>query len=224
MLSCAIEKLKKLTPPKIKNRGHCQSSITDMIISELTQLKNLDFTRQRTFAYLTCERLYPNYTYFSKAYGFGNPEVLKEATHYLYDNLFNKIIDKIKVASLSKKTEESTPQPADYDTILASSALDACTAIIESLSFFVDNQTLRLENISTAATDTVAMYIHDTTGLDPNTDINFQQKINSNPLMVKEIAIQKGIISYLSKTSLLQVSDIDTLIHLQEDNIGSLRL
>jgi uncharacterized protein YjaG (DUF416 family) len=195
-----------------------------MIISELTQLKILDFTRQRTFAYLTCERLYPNYVYFSKTYGFGNPEVLREAIHYLYDNLFNKIVDKIKIASLSKKVEENIPQPADHATILASSALDACTAIIESLSFFVDNQTLRLENISTMATDTVAMYVHDTNGLDPNTDINFQQKINSNPLMLKEVAIQKGMISYLSKIDTLQSSDIDTLIHLQEDNIGSLRL
>ena len=184
----------------------------------------LSLTKQRTFAYLTCKRLYPNYAYFSRIYGFGNPEVLGEAMDYLYDNLFNEKIDKIKVADLAKKIESNMPQPADYDTILASSALDACTAIIESTSFFSDNQPLRLENISTMATDTVAMYIHDTNGLDPNTDINFQQKINSNILMVKEIAIQKGIISYLSKIEILQPSDIDTLIHLQEDNVGSLRL
>jgi uncharacterized protein YjaG (DUF416 family) len=195
-----------------------------MIISELMQLKSLDFIRQRTFACLTCERLYPNYAYFSRAYGFGNPEVLREAIHHLYYNLFNNIIDEIKVASLSKKVEANTPEPADYDTILASSALDACTAIIESLGFFADKQTLRLEKISTMATDTVAMYIHDTCGLDPNTDMNFQQKINNNPLMLKEVAVQKGIISYLSKIETFQPSDIDTLIHLQEGNIGTLRL
>ena len=191
---------------------------------ELTQLKNLDFTKQRTFAYLTCERLYPNYAYFAKKYEFGNPKVLREAIQYLYGNLLDKIIDKIKLVSLSKSVEENIPQPADYDTILASSALDACTAIIESLSFWVDGQASSLENISTMATDTVAMYIHDTNNLDPNTDPNFQQKINSNPLMIKEIAIQKGIISYLSKIDILQPLDIDTLVHLQENNIGSLRI
>ena len=191
---------------------------------ELTQLKNLDFTKQRTFAYLTCERLYPNYAYFAKKYEFGNPKVLREAIQYLYGNLLDKIIDKIKLVSLSKSVEENIPQPADYDTILASSALDACTAIIESLSFWVDGQASSLENISTMATDTVAMYIHDTNNLDPNTDPNFQQKINSNPLKIKEIAIQKGIISYLSKIDILQPLDIDTLVHLQENNIGSLRI
>jgi len=196
----------------------------DMALSEITQLKNLDFTKQITFAYLTCERLYPNYVFFSKEYGFGNPEVLREAIHYLDRNLFDKEIDKTKLASLIKKVEENTPQPADYETILASSALDACTTIIESLSFLVDKQISRLEDISTMATDTVAMYIHDTEGLDPNIDINFQQKINSNPLMVKEIAIQKGIISYLSKINSIQPTDIDTLLDLQKSKDGSLNL
>jgi uncharacterized protein YjaG (DUF416 family) len=195
-----------------------------MAFPELAQLKNLDFTKQRTFAYLTCERLYPNFVYFSQKYKFGKPGDLQEAIQYLYAHLFDKAIDITQVNSLINKVEINMPQPADYDTILASSALDACTSIIEALAFLIDVQPPRLENISTVATDTVAMYIHDTNNLDPNTDPNFQQKINSNPLVIKEIAIQKGIISYLSKIDHLQYSDISTLIQLQENNKGSLSL
>jgi hypothetical protein len=195
-----------------------------MTFPELTQLKNLDFAKQRTFAYLTCERLYPNFVYFSKEYKFGKPEDLQEAIRYLYAHLFDKAIDRAQVDPLINKVEINMPQPAVYDTILASSALDACTSIIEALVFLIDVQSSRLENISTVATDTVAMYIHDTNNLDPNTDPNFQQKINSNPLMTKEIAIQKGIISYLSKIDHLQYSDIGTLIQLQKNNKGSLPL
>ena len=36
-----------------------------MAIEEINKLKDFDFTKQAAFAYLTCERLYPNYTYFS---------------------------------------------------------------------------------------------------------------------------------------------------------------
>jgi uncharacterized protein YjaG (DUF416 family) len=36
-----------------------------MTIKEIDKLKDLDFEKQVTFTYLTCERLYPNYVYFS---------------------------------------------------------------------------------------------------------------------------------------------------------------
>lgn len=195
-----------------------------MALSEINQLKNLDFIKQLAFAYLTCERLYPNYVYFSNKYGFGNSKALQEAIAYLNHTLFDKKIDTPKIVSIIKNIEDNIPQTADYDTILASSALDACTAVIESLSFLIDKQVSRLENISTMATDTVAMYIHDTNRLDPNTDKDFQQKIDSNPLMKKELAMQKGIISYLSTIDALQPYDINTLVHLQENNTGSLSL
>jgi uncharacterized protein YjaG (DUF416 family) len=195
-----------------------------MAILEVNKLKELGFTKQLAFAYLTCERLYPNYVYFSKNYRFGNPSELRKAIDYLYSNLFDKNFDKAKIDSLIAKIDTLTPQPANYDTVIASSALDACGVIYEALNFLVDKKPLRLESISTMATDTADMYIQEKEDLDFNTDKSFQQKIDHHPLMIKEISIQKGIINYLSNVTNLEASDIDTLIQLQENNKGSLRL
>ncbi|MDP4218639.1 MAG: DUF416 family protein [Bacteroidota bacterium] len=195
-----------------------------MAIQEINQLKDLDSTKQMTFAYLTCERLYPNYVNFSRQYNFGDPEILKDALDRIYRYLLYKEIDKEKLILLIKEVEENTPEPGDFDSILASSALDACTAIIESLNSLVNDQPPQLDNISVIATDTVSMYIHDRDNLDYNTDTNFHQKIDNDPLMLKEISTQKGIISYLSKIDNIQPSDIVTLINLQENNKGNLGL
>lgn len=195
-----------------------------MAIEEVNKLKGLDFTKQLSFAYLTCERLYPNYVYFSKNYGFGNSTKLREAIDFLYNSIFDTKVDTKKASSLIVTVESLTPQPANYDTVLASSGLDACGVIFEALNFLIDRQASRLDSISTMATDTADMYIQEKEALEFNTDKNFQQKIDTHPLMIKEISIQKGIISYLSNISTIDHSDIDTLIQLQENNKGSLSL
>jgi hypothetical protein len=54
--------------------------------------------------------------------------------------------------------------------------------------------------------------------------INFSnKKLDNHPLMKKEVLIQTGITSYLSKINNIEPSDIETLLQLQENN-GSLKL
>lgn len=196
-----------------------------MAIAEISKLKELDFNKQLAFAYLACERLYPNYVYFSQNYNFGNPAILREAIDYLYENLFNKKVYKTKIGSLIKKVDKNIPDPANYDTVLASSALDAGTAIIESLNFLVDGSGSRLDDISTMATDTADMYIQEIESLDYNTDSSFQKKIDTHPLMTTEITTQKGIIDFLTHSKDIDIEDIQTLLLLQENNKkGSLNL
>jgi uncharacterized protein YjaG (DUF416 family) len=189
-----------------------------MAIAEISILKELDFNKQLVFAYLTCERLYPNYVFFSKNYGFGNPIELRKAIDYLYSNLINQKLDSKKINSLISNIDSLTPQPANYDTILASSALDACGVVYESLNFLLDKQSSRLDSISTMATDTVDMYIQEIAELDFNTDRYFQQKIDNHPLMQKEIKIQSGIITFLNNNTSIDLEDIQTLLQLQESN------
>lgn len=189
-----------------------------MAIEELNKLKDLNFKKQAAFAYLICERLYPNYVYFSDNYNFGNPKVLREAIDYLYLNLFESNLDKNKINSLIKKVNKNTPEPGEFDTGLASSALDACTSIYESLNFLIDKKFSRIKDTSTFATDTVHMYIQDIDKLDFNQDKNFQQKIKNHPLMKKEIAMQSGIISFLNNTKVFDFGDLQTLLRLQENN------
>jgi uncharacterized protein YjaG (DUF416 family) len=189
----------------------------------LTQLEELSFSKQLAFAYLTCERLYPNYAYFADNYHFGNKTVLREAIDYIYNNLLVYAPDKIVVEDLISQVDAATPKPEEFDTILASSALDACGAIHETLHFLTDKTLTRLDSISTFATDTVDMYIQELEDLNFNSDIEFQQKIDNHPIMKRELSIQGGIITYLSKIDTLGPQDISTLIELQGIH-GSLSL
>ncbi len=50
-----------------------------MTPAPINRLKEFDSNKQLAFAYLTCERLYPNYVYFSNESGFGDCSVLREA-------------------------------------------------------------------------------------------------------------------------------------------------
>ena len=196
-----------------------------MVIEEINKLKELDVSKQLAFAYLTCERLFPNYVYFSQNYGFGNPAILRKAMDFVYYAIFQKNeISKSKL--LIKEVHKNTPDTENYATNFVSSALDACTAIEESLNFLIDRQFERIESISTFATDTVDMYIQEIDNLDYNSDSAFQQKIDDHFLMKKEIRIQKGIIDFLVKinSTTLDSADIQTLLNLQKKNKSNLDL
>jgi uncharacterized protein YjaG (DUF416 family) len=189
-----------------------------MDIKAMTKLKESDFNKQLAFAYLTCERLYPNYVYFSNNFDFGTPQILREAIEFLRVNIFEQSPDKNKIKFLKRRVDKNTPDTEDFTTIFVSSALDACTALSDSLDFLVDKDFTRIENVSTYATDTVSMYVQDLDNLDYNADKNFQQKIESHPLMQREITIQLGIISFLNKRKILDYEDLQTLLNLQENN------
>ncbi|HMF70605.1 MAG TPA: DUF416 family protein [Flavitalea sp.] len=189
-----------------------------MAIEEVDKLKQLDFTKQAAFNYLTCERLYPNYVYFSDNFDFGNPDALRIAIDYLYLNIFEKGPDKNKIKNLAKEVDKNTPDTENFTTTFVSSALDACTAIGDSLNFLIQRNFLSIKNISTYATDTVSMYIQETESLDFSKDNDFKKKIDKHPLMQKEIAMQSGIISFLTNSKGFDFGDLQILLHLQENN------
>lgn len=189
--------------------------------NELSKLEQLDYKAQLTFAYLTCKRLYPNYVYFSKNYNFGNTAPLNNSLIYICDVLLDSENENY-VREHFSLIETNTPSPEKFHTVLASSALDACTAIMETLEFIIDKKFRRILDISTFATDSVDMYIQERDDLDYNLP-TFEQKIQDDPLMQKEISIQKGIINYLIKIKSIQREDITTLLSLQGDN-GNLDL
>jgi uncharacterized protein YjaG (DUF416 family) len=196
-----------------------------MAITELKDLKGMDVVKQATFAYLACERLFPNYVYFSENYHFGNPSTLRKVIDFIHDHLLELEPNKNQITSHIKEIEKNTPGTEDFTTTFVSSALDACAAIFESLNFLVDKNFSRIETISTLATDTVDMYIQEIEALDFNKDKDFRQKINNHFLMKKEVAIQSGITGYLNSRKSIDSDDIQTLLNLQESNKkGSLGL
>ncbi|GAA3919744.1 DUF416 family protein [Chitinophaga oryziterrae] len=195
-----------------------------MAIKEFNTLSELNFQKQLVFAYLTCARLYPNYVYFSAKYNFGSPDILEKSINYIHQNIFQHKIDIPTIKNFLEELDKATPYPENYDTVLVSASLDACNVIFETLNFLVDKDVKRLSDISTMATDTADMYIQEIDDLDFNTDKDFQLKIDRHPIMKREIAMQQGIITYLSQITELEPSDLQTLIRLQENNRGSLNL
>lgn len=185
-----------------------------MSITEMPKLKQLGFSKQLVFAYLTCERLYPNYIYFSTNFNYGDPFILRDSIDYIYLNLFESQNDNAKIYNLLDKVDNNTPDTEDYSTIYVSSALDACAAIQDTLNFLIDKEFRRIINISSYATDSVSMYVQEIENLDYYSD-SFQEKIDTHPLMEKEIAIQSGIINFLIRHPIYEFEDITTLLSLQ---------
>ena len=188
-----------------------------MITKDLKILEQLDLNKQAAFAYLTCERLYPNYVYFSTNFNFGNPAILRQAIDFLHLNIFKKNPDKNIVNTLIKEVEKNTPNTEDFSTSFVSSALDTCTCILDSLDFLIDKDFSKIISISTYAKDTVDMYIREIENIKA-VDKNFVQKVNNHPLMSREIAIQEGIIAFLGNSKNFDYEDIQTLLHLQQNN------
>lgn len=190
-----------------------------MAIKNIDLLEKLDYNKQLTFAYLTCERLYPNYVYFSNNFDFGEKNALKKAINFIYDNLLiSEFVNEEEIRAYITSIDINTPFPHNFETELASSALDACTSIEESLMFMIDKKVTRLNSISIFATDTVDMYIAVRDARDFNSDKQFEQKLLSDRLMQKELSIQNGIVDYLVKIDTIELFDVQNLLALQYNN------
>jgi len=177
-----------------------------------------DFSKKMTFAYLACERLYPNYIFFYQNYNFGNPLFLRKSIDYFYSIILSGDINPSQPQSILDAIAQYTPAPENYDTVLASSAMDACTAIEASCYFIINGDTDMLQHISTMATDSVYMYIQERDSLDYNSDPDFDKKIMNDPLMIREVKIQNDIITSLNNANKLNEAILAILLQLQNNN------
>ncbi len=193
-----------------------------MITSELEKLKILDKRKQITFAYLTCERLFRNYLHFSTQYKFGNPILIRNVIDQIRRYINGYELTAAEAKQLINTVSINSPLPEKYDSIYASSALDACTVIIDSLNFIFDENTSRLVDISTMAFDTVDMFIQERDNLDFNVDMEFENKIQNDKLYKTEENIQIGIINYLTKIDSITEDDLNELNKLQKSGTGNI--
>lgn len=194
-----------------------------MAIKETAQLKKLDFQKQLAFAYLSCERFYPNYLYFSDNYDFGNPTNVRAAINFIRDGIFDNI-DKQKIDSIQQAIEDNTPRTENFVTFYATNAMYAAGIIYESVGLLKHQDSSRiLDDISTMCSDSVDLFIQERDDMEYG-DTDFGAKILNDHVMQQELAIQKGIILYLSKVDQLTSSDVDTLLELQKEGTGNLIL
>jgi uncharacterized protein YjaG (DUF416 family) len=193
-----------------------------MPVKEINQLKKLDFQKQLLFSYLSCERFYPNYLFFSTNYNFGDPTTFRSAIDFLRDSIFNKIINKQKIESLLQATSVNAPRPDDFATFYASIAMFSAGIVYESINLLKLTDIPRILNdISTMCTDAVDLFIQERDNMDYD-ETDFEAKILNDSLMQTELSIQKGSIAYLQKIDQLNESDINTLLQLQKNGTGTL--
>lgn len=162
-------------------------------------MQNADFIKKILFGYLTCKRLIPNYEYFSRNYAFGNSELLKHFLLLIRSKIIEPGLDP-DFGDFESAIDKIAPTPDEYDSILASSALDACTSVFDLICFVKGKDDSHIDAISTAAIDSVDMYILQKEMWDMN-DPKLNEKIDLDPLMQRERKRQNDIWNYLNKAN-----------------------
>jgi uncharacterized protein YjaG (DUF416 family) len=166
-------------------------------ISLRRDLDQLSRLHRVAFAATCCERLLPNYAAFSREVHWGEPAMLRGAVDYIWDVLGGGPLDRAEVDRLIERCDIVIPDTENFDTSAVSAALDAGTAVTETLRSLLDGDTDRVVDIASVCRDTVDMYIQDRDQMNYNNDPSFEQKIAQDPLMTLELARQSAILSEL---------------------------
>lgn len=170
-------------------------------------LSKISSKNRLVFGFWVSKRLFHNYVYFNNVSSFGDIDFLFDAFNsiekYLKNNEFNKIDIKKAIVDIDK----NTPNTEDFDTILASFALDACNALSECLNYILDNKISHIVDIGIFARDTVDMYIQEKEDMDYS-DPEFELKIQNNELMVKEMTSQYSFLNSLKNKNQVIIADI----------------
>jgi uncharacterized protein YjaG (DUF416 family) len=175
------------------------------------QLERVSPKHRAAFAAACCERLLPNYTAFAREVGWGEPETLRAALDYIWSVLGGGSLDRDAISRLVAECDSVIPDTDDFDTSSVSAALDAGTAVVETLQSLVDGNTKRVVDVASFCRDTVDMYIQDRDQLNFNSDPLFEKKIAEDPLMKRELARQSAILSELSASPVLNADVLERL-------------
>jgi len=167
------------------------------------QLDKLPARHRTTFAAACCERLLPNYAAFAREVRWGEPETLRAALDHIWRVLGGGSLDRGEINRLVAKCDSVIPDTEDFDTSSVSAALDAGTAVVETLRSLLDGDSQRVVDVASFCRDTIDMYIQDRDRLDYNSDPLFETKIAQDPLMKRELARQAAILSELASNPVL---------------------
>jgi uncharacterized protein YjaG (DUF416 family) len=170
------------------------------------------------FAATCAERLLPNYSAFQRASQWGSVEVLRSSLDSVWRLLSGESVSEEVVLEQISKCDSVLPDTEEFDSPLTSSALDAGSAVVETLKIVIDGSPRRAAVVASFCTDTIDMFIQQRDELDPG-DTDLDWRIARDPLMVQELANQEGVLSVLERIRTLDPLLIDTL-RLQARNEG----
>ncbi len=140
------------------------------------------------FAIEICDKLLPDYQNFSELYKWGEINPLKDGLKYCkeFANGIELEFDSVKM--LIKRIEKNTPDSEDFGQVSGSLALNAASAICETLNFIIDKKNERIVDIGNFSYDTEYFKLG-------------ERKSNlSDSELEKEIELQKEIEWQLRKT------------------------
>lgn len=169
----------------------------DFLKSIETKITKLDFKQQVLFAVLICEKLLPNYRQFSEKENWGDIEILEEAIVMLYQFLQDIDLNDAELDGIYEKIIEVTPDVVRFEGDLASYALDACSAVSDSIEFLLSEDLSYLLNIASIARDTVDTFAQETEEMG-NYDDDFDTRIAQNSYMQKEVKRQHDLLDKLA--------------------------
>jgi uncharacterized protein len=161
------------------------------------------------FAAACCERLLPNYAAFARIARWGDPRVLREALDFIWGEIGKPRSDRRNVRQMIARCEELVPDTESFSADYTSAAVDASTAILETLDALLDASPQRVVDVASVCRDTVDMFVHERDDLDFNTDPDFEAKIAGDPLMVTELARQAAVLRQLQEAAELDRSLLD---------------
>lgn len=189
------------------------------VISE--KIRHLTNGSKVIFALLICEKLWHNYVFFSEKSKFGNPSELAAIISDLYKNPFKN--NNISLDDYVRRIESITPDTDNYDTILVSFALDACTSVLSTLYFLKDSNIEHITDVAIYATDTVDMYIQERDDLDTK-ESKLEMLIEQDFFMQSEKKRQIQVIEYLKNIDSITQKNLEDLRNLGTQSIIDLNL
>ena len=113
---------------------------------------NLPKERKLHLAVGICKKLFFDYQKFSDENQWGDPDILLDAIN-LAESSVSKAVDISKVKELLPNIMVTAPDSEDFEN--ASYAINACSAVYETMEFLIDDNCEHIFNIGTCLTDTI---------------------------------------------------------------------
>lgn len=190
----------------------------------LDLLKSLNFQKQLVFGVLICEKLLPNYTYFSKIMSWGSPDKLQNTIFKIYQYIYNyELFSVDEIQDLIIEIELNTPDTNDFESIFVSFALDSCTSLLSTLTFILDKNIENMVDVASYPRDTVDMYVQEKEDLAIE-DKQFELKIEQNYYMQQEKTRQKTVLQLLKNMNKISDKELQELRNIQPSPIIDLHL
>ena len=158
-------------------------------------LSGMVFWKQLVFLLLVCQRLIPSFRALSRETGIAGENLLLGLRNRAWSTLLAGV-SRADFSTEVTQAESVEPDTEDFESVYASSALDAAIAVGLLMRAFNDGQTSTVVEAASLARDSIDMYVQDLENMHQN-DPNIETKILGHVLMQKELKRQREDIDFI---------------------------